>query len=629
MINIKAFACVLLAGSFSTAVLGIDFEARRIELRKKYAYLYQEKVRTNPDGSLGFHKGTLFKREGINVLHLKGDQVEMAFQHGKLLKEEIKQGAIAYSSELVRNNVRASVGDRPIIVNVASNFIHRQHTQTLIDNAFKLSGNLTVADVMISLSETTDITIDNILKALFNPETLYILAGNTIHSGGDDVIITPPGNCSAFVVWDEFSKDGGIIFGRNTDFPINGYYDRFPTVIYFEPTDGTLKYMIVSSSGAHSAGVMGINEAGIMFSSHTIPTDEVSSEAVPVFMTANMVAALASTFDEAVDLFKKYKSGSGWSYDIISTKERRIGSVDISNKHVAVRESKGGIHVQTNQYLAPEMIKHQTSFNKGVDQDAAARYMRIEDMLRSNKGNIDERFAARILGDHLDPISGVERSFPNTVSVHTTVSSFVALPDQGKIFVANGMAPVSENTYVEFPLINNFDVQTFAQQDYQKFENDYFKREYPEKAKGEQFFISAKKSYDNAADFAKSLAFMKQAMAVDPENPGYQFEGAILALKTKDYAFAKKLLVELVKRPLSHIRLLSNYYLARVYAAEANHRQAEAQLKIVLAEESAGKKLATAAQNILNQISGRRNGLPIKDSALKLMVQQADLMAYE
>src|SRR6476620_11609488 len=88
-------------------------EDRTDLLRQKYASLYQLKVQRLPDGTRKFHNGTLFFREGLRVLSLKGDRFEMAFQHGKLLQEEIPQGVIGIASEMIRNEVDNAFGDKP------------------------------------------------------------------------------------------------------------------------------------------------------------------------------------------------------------------------------------------------------------------------------------------------------------------------------------------------------------------------------------------------------------------------------------------------------------------------------------------------------------------------------------
>ena len=53
------------------------------------------------------------------------------------------------------------------------------------------------------------------------------------------------------------------LVGRNLDYPLNGYFDRYPTVIYFQPPAPALAYMSFVSAGIHNAGITAYNEAGI------------------------------------------------------------------------------------------------------------------------------------------------------------------------------------------------------------------------------------------------------------------------------------------------------------------------------------------------------------------------------
>src|SRR4051812_20936243 len=51
------------------------------QLRTTYRYLYKLPVVEYADGSRSFHDGLLYRCHGLNVLLLRGDFVEMAFQH--------------------------------------------------------------------------------------------------------------------------------------------------------------------------------------------------------------------------------------------------------------------------------------------------------------------------------------------------------------------------------------------------------------------------------------------------------------------------------------------------------------------------------------------------------------------
>ena len=72
-------------------------------VRDKYRHLYELPVVEHPDGSQSFHEGRLYNYHGLNVLFLRGDCVEMAFQHGRLLADQISQGAMLGWTRLIDN----------------------------------------------------------------------------------------------------------------------------------------------------------------------------------------------------------------------------------------------------------------------------------------------------------------------------------------------------------------------------------------------------------------------------------------------------------------------------------------------------------------------------------------------
>jgi hypothetical protein len=83
-------------------------EARLV--RDKYRHLYELPVTEYADGSRSFHEGLLYRVHGLNVLFLRGDFVEMAFQHGRLLADEIQEGALPESARLIDNAIANTLG---------------------------------------------------------------------------------------------------------------------------------------------------------------------------------------------------------------------------------------------------------------------------------------------------------------------------------------------------------------------------------------------------------------------------------------------------------------------------------------------------------------------------------------
>ena len=112
----------------------------------------------------------------------------------------------------------------------------------------------------IALCDAAGLSISDLIQSLFNPEILLILAK---YGGGDrrskeepieGAGIPPASCCSSFAAWGSRTADGRLLIGHNLDYPLNGYYDRFPTVIYFEPSVPSQRYMSFVSAGVQSQG---------------------------------------------------------------------------------------------------------------------------------------------------------------------------------------------------------------------------------------------------------------------------------------------------------------------------------------------------------------------------------------
>jgi hypothetical protein len=615
---------------------------RTRELRTIYNYLYQEEVVEHPDGHKTFHNASLFKREGVNVLHLKGDSFEMAFQHGVLLKDEILIGAPRISAATLENKVRETLGHKPLLVNMVTRNYHKRYTNSILEFSLELAreqGLEHVLDELIGMSESTGIDSEELVQALFLPEVLMVIAKDTVDDEQDQseprlgplqVPITPMvGQCSDFMAWGDYTHDGSLIIGRNTDYAVNGYYDRFPTVIYFEPT-GMQRFMTIVSSGVHNTGLVSLNEAGIFIGVHTIPANKVSKEGVPVFMIANRVMRHADSFDRAVEIFGSTPTPGGWTYSIASVKEKKYGTLEFHSEGTSLRPANdSGLHVQTNRFMTEKFAEDELFFNKSVDLDSDARYARIEQMANEWKGTIDATKAMAIMGDHTDPFSGQVRAFPNTVSVHTTVTSTVLEPEKNRVFVANGMAPVSETTFVELPTVNAFDPTTFQGQPYTTVKNDSFARNHPKLAAGLQKFIVAKNAYEQRFDLDESVAKMEEAIALDGANPSYKFVVAMVYLRQGEFSKGQKHLEEMLT--VDHLsvqkELLGHYYLGRIAAHYNRRATARTYLEFVV-ENAMDYKLKAAAETALKRMQGIGRRYTLARKSLMVMFQQADVLHY-
>lgn len=605
------------------------------QIKERYRHMYSSNVETHPDGSQSFHQAHLFRRGGLYILSLKGDPFEMAFQHGKLLKSEISRGALPQVAKIVENSVRNAFPAIPLVTDFVISYLHKNYTDQILKNGIEQQGGNPEKTMLeaYGLAEGASVPVDMAVYGALGPESLQVILGKQL-SGS---LLLPKGsptgvmlkNCTDFAIRGSYTEKGEMIIGRNTDYPLNGSFDRFPTVIYYHPTDGAQRYMAVTSAGIHSAGVIGYNESGLFLGVHTIPTLEVSEKGISIFFVGQEIMRTARNFEEAIAIFKRYKPAAGWAYTLVSVRENRMATVELTNKQMAVLESKGDLHVQTNHFSSPSMVGANLDLNNSVNEDTRARKLRVESLANKWKGQFDSFHAVKTLSDKWDPIHHKPKGLGNVVAVHTTLSSAVFDPVRGRAFVASGLAPVSLTTYIEIPLIDSFDPSHFPSEFFSTLENSNYFTDYPEIAQAEQLYIEAKTAFETELNPKKSFHILKQASALDPSNAAYSFVEGIMALKAELFNSATKAFQRCENLDSKHHRLLGQYYLGRIHADSGNRKKAIEKLEKVLMDANPIEEapLLLATQNALTKLKKR---LPVRmnTDSLSLFMPEADMVQY-
>lgn len=588
------------------------------ELRRRYAHLYRAEVAPTPDGGATFAGGRLWRRGGLNVLHVRGDRFEMAFQHGRLLRDEIAHGSLHRASRIAHDNIRNSLGDGPLARAVS------WYTTAAIAEPMLRNGLVAARDrgddslpEAFGLSEGCGVPVRTIIHAALGPESAQTLLGKTEGIAvGVDV-----SQCTSFAAWASATAGGELIIGRNTDYPLNGYFDAHPTVVYFQPTDGALRYMSVTSAGFHNAGVCGMNEAGIYLAIHTVPASTVSEDGMPVFMVGQQVLREARTLAEVEAILRRARPAAGWNYHAVSARERRAMTFELSCDQVAVRAPEGDYHVTTNHWTQPEMAAHHLFVNDTIELDTRMRMARVADMIQAADGALDAAGAAAILGDKHDRTTGRTRSTPNVIAVSTTVSSSVWLPERGAVYVAAGRAPVSQTTYVELPTVDAFDPATFADATWSVIDNTPLRDRHPEMAAAERLFIDAKCAFEYDNDAARAAELAAEAVALDPTNAATHIMLAMFAIRADRHGLAADAIDAALTLEPDH--RLARYLRARLRAHTGDTSGAIADLSAV----GATGKLGAAARRCLTKLH-RRGKLRLPPTELAPMTFLPDAFRY-
>lgn len=601
------------------------------EIKNKYEYLTEQKVEKIKDNEWRFGKARLWKVHNINILYLEGDKYEMAYQHGILLKDEILKGSLNQASKITYNAILNNL-DKGILSNIIYLYTKRFILESMLNYALKKSQEDPVLSLLeaYGLSQATGISPKIIIYAALNPESAQTLLGITEKNLVGSNFIN---SCTDFTVWGSYSKNNKIIIGRNTDYPLNGFYDTNHTVIYFNPTNSDNKYMTVTTAGFHNAGVYGINEYGIYIGIHTVPSVGVSAKGFPVFMIGQEVLKKAKNFDDAKNILTQYSPAAGWSYHVVSYKEKKIATFEMTNAQTRIIYPQKEYHITTNHWRHPDMQKFYLHINHSVDEDTEARYKRVQQMILNfyNNGGMHIKDAISILADKYDPIHNKITFFPNTIATPYTVGSSVFVPEDKKLYVANGLAPSSHGDFIELDDIQIFDPNIFNPKKLKIISNDTYKKQYSSnQAKAEQIFIEAKKVFEYHNDYKQAKKFLKEALKYDSDNNALTLVYILFCIKNSDFKEALDILNIFITKldPKSHYYYLSLYLRARIFGHYGEVDKSQKDLDMIISAENVDSKIKEATNYMLNKIQ-TFNRVIFRPTDIAVMMIPGDCFRYK
>jgi len=240
--------------------------------------------------------GWLEERDGVKILHLNGSNYEMGFQHGTLLKEEVKQNIRAYL-----NYSNVSIDYLMNIWNTMKNYVPQEYI-----------------DELQGMADGAGITFDEIAAA-------------------NMVIIIGDAGCFGISAWGNATEDGRLYHTRSFDQPFDiqdpvtgSYAHENSVLIVRNPDDG---YASISPSVAgtmHGGG--GFNEQGIAIGQQVCWSKDYTFNGTPGQFRVQSVLDHASTIIDAIDILTTNKD-MGWNF-IVSDSKISIGfAVETTGNH--------------------------------------------------------------------------------------------------------------------------------------------------------------------------------------------------------------------------------------------------------------------------------------------------------
>lgn len=299
----------------------------------------------------------------------------------------------------------------------------------------------------------------------------------------DGVTGKPIGGCTSFIG----QGPGGTLHARNVDFWGMGFWQKYATIVFVEPLtprgepDG-YRYAQVSDVGEVFAGTTGINEPGLVVTTHLHLARDVTlvdgrlhrsalglllharfgpkdQPQVSVLRVVETLLRRAASVRDAVWLLAGLRTAGAWSF-VLSDRSGDSAVVGMNSRHVAVT---GGATLQTNFYPDAGMRSRELIPARGPVEGAQLRYARARALIDAEPLTVPRAIA--ILRDRLDLATGYDRfASPNSVlSPDATQSIVFETPKVGPstLWIAtphpDGLTPSALADLVAVPFDAGFD----------------------------------------------------------------------------------------------------------------------------------------------------------------------------
>lgn len=231
--------------------------------------------------------GWLEVQDDVKILHVSGSNYEMGFQHGLLLKEEVKENLRAFL-----NYSNVSFDDLLNIWNIMKNYIPQDYI-----------------DEIQGIADGAEVTFEEIAAA-----NMVIIVGDM--------------GCFGISAWGNATKDGKLYHTRSFDQPFNirdpvtGKYAHENSVLIVRHPDNGYASLSPSIAGSmHGGG--GFNEQGIAIGQQVCWSKDYTLHGIPGQFRVQMVLDYASNISEALEILTT-KKDLGWNF-IVSDSKVPIG----------------------------------------------------------------------------------------------------------------------------------------------------------------------------------------------------------------------------------------------------------------------------------------------------------------
>jgi hypothetical protein len=515
--------------------------------------------------------------EGIHVLRLRGNDYEMGFQHGRLLKDSIAHGPIPYFAKWVEKLMqRGFFGPVAPIAKPLGTALSATVGKRI---AAKFPKH--VRDAIDGLADGAGMDRKELLRAVTMPET-YLWLGVWYKRLFKAPIAARHGvpviGCTSAIAHSGATTHGRLLHGRNFDYQGVGAWDKEQAVVFHEPNDGQ-PYVSVTAAGVLLGGTTAMNASGISLVVHQhIACTDFDLDGLPVGVVGDLVMRHARNLDDAKRILDEHVPNGAWTYIVTSAKEKRTLCYEVTANRRSPFEPDGEVFGYSNIFVRREVEKTEVDFYPAYWRNNVERWHSANRRLAKSRGRIDADEIASILGDVGEgALAGGTSSPPQkwacrltcAISALTTVASVVFDAERALVYVATGRPPVSNRPYLAFDLS-----QKKARVDLPRLLGGT--KIDSRSLEAFDAYRGAYESHFNDADLAAARRGMARARDLAPTQSVYAFIAGLLAIEARDLEGALMAFEDAIRLGHATPQRMAGFHLwrGRVHDAKGNRESA-------------------------------------------------------
>lgn len=282
-----------------------DIDTTRIRHTDQYYTLGRNSLRQN--------------EYGIWELYIEGDALERGVANGNLTRELIHHQENAFMSKL--EEMVPSESYRGFLKKIISFFNRKMYLYVPEEYKQEIYGVS-----RYGLQKYDDFAPGYI-------RMLYFHGAHDIGHAMQDLMLV---GCTSFAAWDNKTKDGELLLGRNFDFYAGDDFGSQKIAAFVNPDDGN-KFMMYTWGGMIGA-VSGMNEKGITVTINAGKSKIPFKAKDPITLVSREILQYASTIEDAIAIAKKREVFVSESIMVGSGDEGRAVLIEVSPKNFGVYE---------------------------------------------------------------------------------------------------------------------------------------------------------------------------------------------------------------------------------------------------------------------------------------------------